>query len=123
LVISAIDYLDCVYFLLRREPDVLQKSLSLTPPSTAADMNDNDVSNENESFNDIGNDGNNNSNDIGNENRNNGEAGNGNDTDIDNNDGGGGNDNGNGDDDTKTKNETDVVIDSQNIVEVCPSDL
>jgi hypothetical protein len=38
LVMSAIDEtvrLDCVYFLLRREPDVLQKLLSSTQPAVA----------------------------------------------------------------------------------------
>ena len=39
LVMAAIDensHLDCVYFLLRREPDILQKILSSTPVATAA---------------------------------------------------------------------------------------
>jgi hypothetical protein len=58
LITAAIDeniHLDCVYFLLRRQPDVLQKSLlSSTTITSAADINSIDIEN---------NDGNNDKND------------------------------------------------------------
>jgi hypothetical protein len=61
LITAAIDeyvHLDCVYFLLRREPDVLQKLLSSTQ---AAGSNNNNNNDENDSDDD-GNDGNSNDN-------------------------------------------------------------
>jgi hypothetical protein len=52
LVISATDkniHLDCVYFLLWREPDVLQKLLSSTPVAVAGVMdNSNNVDDDDE---------------------------------------------------------------------------
>ena len=48
LVITAIDtkiHLECVYFLLRRQPDVLVKLLSSTPVVAAAGSNNNNDSN------------------------------------------------------------------------------
>jgi hypothetical protein len=58
LITAAMDeniHLDCVYFLLRRQPDVLQKSLlSSTTITSAADINSIDIEN---------NDGNNDKND------------------------------------------------------------
>jgi hypothetical protein len=61
LVLAAIDegiHLDCVYFLLRRQPDVLQKLLlSTTPPAVAAESNNKDDDDDNDNDNG-GNDGN-----------------------------------------------------------------
>jgi hypothetical protein len=55
LVISATDkniHLDCVYFLLRREPDVLQKLLPSTPVAVAGVMdNSNNVDDDDENNN------------------------------------------------------------------------
>jgi hypothetical protein len=55
LVISATDkniHLDCVYFLLWREPDVLQKLLSSTPVAVAGVMdNSNNVDDDDENNN------------------------------------------------------------------------
>jgi hypothetical protein len=53
-------HLDCVYFLLRREPDVLQKLLSLTTPAAVAamDSNNNIGIENNNGFNDGFNDDN-----------------------------------------------------------------
>ena len=53
LLSAAIDenvHLDCLYFLLRREPDVIQKVLSLTTPAVVAAMDsNNNIGNENNS--------------------------------------------------------------------------
>jgi hypothetical protein len=62
LITAAIDeyvHLDCVYFLLRREPDVLQKLLSSTQ---AAGSNNNNNNNDENDSDDDGNDGNSNDN-------------------------------------------------------------
>jgi hypothetical protein len=52
LLLAAIDegvHLDCVYFLLRREPDILQKLLSSTLPSAvAAESNNSNNNNTND---------------------------------------------------------------------------
>jgi hypothetical protein len=60
LITAAIDeniHLDCVYFLLRREPDVLMKLLSSTPPPLPPAMDNNNNSNNDDNG---GNDGNSN---------------------------------------------------------------
>jgi hypothetical protein len=52
LLLAAIDeniYLDCVYFLLRRQPDILQNLPSSSSPSASNDIKNNDKGNIDES--------------------------------------------------------------------------
>jgi len=60
LVIAAIDeniHWDCAYFLLRREPDVLQKLLQSTPPAAGSSYNhDGDDDDDDDEGNDGSND-------------------------------------------------------------------